>query len=247
MSPKSEKSKDSSENSSETLSGDSKTKFSLYVRGAAWIKDRNNAINRLKEICSKIQDVRHPRQKSADYCFIDFASAAERDTCYDQLKNNSEVNVKHITKDQPKLLDKRKKQISEKREAKMEARRLLAKIQKNQKQHEKSIEKTNEIIITNLPVQTTAVEVKQLFENAVKINMKLRKKFKKNNSAIITFGSTQDAFSASKQKLKLHDQQLNILLNTNTAFKKGKKNKRARPKTQVEGETKQKKSKVDAN
>ncbi|XP_055315250.1 uncharacterized protein LOC129575522 [Sitodiplosis mosellana] len=237
-----------SDNSVEQLSKDTTTeKFSLYVRGAAWIKDRDNAPNRLKEICSKIQDVRHPRQKGADYCFIDFASAADRDTSYEELKNNSEVNVKHVTKDQPNLLEKRKKKVSEKREARKEARRLLAKIKKNEKLNEKSMEKTNEIIITNLPVQTTATELKQHFTNAVKINMKLRKKAKKINSTIITFCSPYDAFTASKQEVILHEQKLNIVLNTNAAYKKEMKNKRKQPIKKVNGEPNQKSSKVVAN
>lgn len=222
-------------------------KFSLYVRGAAWIKDRDNALNRLKELCPLIEDVRHPRQKSADYCFIDFLSAAERDQCYEELKNNSEVNVKHVTTDQPKLLEKRKKKISEKREAKKEARKLLAKIKKNQELNEKSIEKTNELVVTNLPVETTADELKQQFTNAVKINMKLRKKTKKMNSAIITFCSPHDAFIASKKSITLHERKLNLLLNTNAAFRKGTKNKRKQPKKQVNGEPKQKSTKIVEN
>lgn len=222
-------------------------KFSLYVRGAAWIKDRVNAPSRLKEICPKIQKTRHPRQKSADYCFIDFASATDRDTCYEELKSNPEVNVKHITKDQPKLLDKRKKRVHEKREAKKEARRLLAKIKKNEKLKEKPMEKTNEIVITNLPVQTTATELKQHFADAVKINMKLKKKSKKFCPVIITFGSPHDAFTATKQEVTLHDRKLNIVLNTNVAYKKAMKNKRKQSIKKVDEQPNQKKPKIEAN
>lgn len=224
-----------------------KEKFSLYVRGAAWIKNRDNAPSRLKEICPKIQEVRHPRQKSADYCFIDFASATDRDTSYEKLKSNPELNVKHVTKDQPKLLDKRKQRVLEKREAKKEARRLIAKIKKNEKLKEKPIEKTNEIVITNLPVQTTATELQQHFADAVKINMKLRKKTKKFNTVIITFCSPHDAFTASKQELTLHDQKLNLVLNTNVAYKKAMKMKRQQFMKKVDGQPNRKKSKVEAN
>lgn len=238
-----------SNNDSEQLqpTRSSTDKFSLYVRGAAWIKDRDNASNRLKELCPLIEEVRHPRQKSADYCFIDFSSANERDQSYELFKNSSEVNVKHVTTDQPKLLEKRKKKISEKREAKKEARKLIAKIKKNQQLNEKSIEKTNELVVTNLPVETTADELKQQFANAVKINMKLRKKTKKINSAIITFCSPNDAFIASKESITLHERKLNLLLNTNAAFRKETKNKRKQPKKQVNGEPKQKSTKIVAN
>ncbi|XP_031628226.1 uncharacterized protein LOC116344005 [Contarinia nasturtii] len=199
--------------------------YSLYVRGAAWIKDRDNAANRLKEICSKIQDVRHPRQKSADYCFIDFASASERDQSYEQLKTNTEITVKPVIKDVPKLLEKRKHKVAEKREAKIETRKLLAKIKKNEKKHENIREKTNQIIIANLPKQTTNAELKQQFTNAVKINLNSKKKAKQFSSAILTFASPRDAYTASKQSVSLHGQTLNVLLNTGDSVKRIHKRK----------------------
>lgn len=194
-------------------------KYSLYVRGAAWIKDRDNAVNRLKEICPKIQEVRHPRQKSADYCYIDFASANERDQSYEELKNNTEINVKPVIKDVPKLLEKRKQKIAEKREAKIETRKLLGKIKKNEKKNANIKEKTNQIIVANLSKQTTKDELKQHFANAVKINLNTKKKSKKFTSAIVTFPSPYDAKVASQQSISLHGQTLNVFLNTRDLVK----------------------------
>lgn len=199
--------------------------FSLYIRGPAWIKDRDNAANRLKNICPKIKDVRHPRQKSADYCFIDFTSATERDESFEELKGNAELTVKSVTKDVPKLLQKRKKKILEKREAKKETRNLLAKIKKNQQKEEHPKERTNQLIIANLPAQATSTELKQLFPDSININMKLKKKAKKMNSAIITFPDPDTAFSASKASIELHGHKLNSFLNIDANFKAQAKNK----------------------
>lgn len=220
-------------------------KFSLYVRGGAWIKDKDNAINRLREIEPRIRDVRHPRQKSADYCFIDFASATDRDQSYESLKNHSDVNVKPVTTDKPKLLDKRIKKIVEKREAKKETRKLLAKIKKNQQSSEHATEKTNQLVIVNLPQQITVAELKQQYPKAVKVNLKQKNKLKKNSSAIIMFPNHHDAFSASKQSIVLHGQKLNVVLNTSASFKKQLKKRKA-PSKQENGEPKLKSPKVAA-
>lgn len=224
-----------------------KESISLYVRGPAWIKDRDNAVNRLKDICPKITDVRHPRQKSADYCFIDFASATERDESFEKLKDNDELQVKTLTKDVPKLLQKRKKKIMEKREAKKETRQLLAKIKKNQREQPK--EKTNQLIVANLPIQATSAELKEHFSDAININLKLKKKTKKLNSAIITFPDPDTATKASKASIVLHGQKLNVFLNTDATFKAQakttSKTKRKKPeKMQILGGSKKKITKV---
>lgn len=200
--------------------------FSLYVRGAAWLKDRDNAANRLKEIEPRIQNVRHPRQKSADYCFIDFSTATERDQSFEALKNHPEVNVKPLIKDVPKQLEKRKRKVAEKREAKKETRKIIAQIKKKERLNAKPIEKTNQIVILNLPRQVTVLELKQKFSNAVKVNVKQINKGKVMQTAFITFPNPNDAFVASKESFLLHGQQINILLNTNQIFKRKAKGKK---------------------
>lgn len=244
----SESESDDVDNSQETSSVSPKTvskeTFSLYVRGSAWIKNRDNALNRLKEICPKVKDVRHPRQKSADYCFIDFATASDRDQSFEQLKDNSELTVKTVTRDVPKLLEKRKKKITEKREAKQETRKLLAKIKKNQKLSEHPAERTNQLIVANLPTQATATELKEQFPDAVNVNLKLKKKTKKMNSAIITFPDPNKAFLASKSSIELHGQKLNVFLNTDAMFKAQANTKRKKP--QPVGAPKKKSTEVKA-
>lgn len=212
-------------------------KFSLYVRSAAWLKDRDNAVNLLKEIEPRIQNVRHPRQKSADYCFIDFATAVERDEAYESMKNHSKLTVKPVIKDVPSKLNKRKTKIAEKREAKKETRKLLAKIKKNEKQNSNA-EKTNQLIITNLPKQTTVAELKEHFSTSVKINLKMKNKIQKFNTAIIMFPSPSDAIAASKESVLLHGQKVNAILNTNVSFKEHLKSERKRkgPTNQSDGE-----------
>lgn len=223
--------------------------FSLYVRSAAWIKDRDNAENMLREIEPRIQNVRHPRQKSADFCFIDFASAEDRDQAHEVLKKHPKLTVKPVTKDVPTKLDKRKQKIAEKREAKQETRKLLAKIKKNETK-KSNAEKTNQLIISNLPRQTTQAELNQCFPTSVKINLKLKKPNVKSSTAIIMFPSPSDAIAASKSSHVLHGQKLKVFLNRSNSFKHNTKSKSKRKhkqsKQQSDGEPAQKSAKISA-
>lgn len=206
-------------------------KFSLYVRGSNWIKDRENAVNRLKEIEPRIQGVRHPRQKSASYCFIDFQSALDRDQSYEKLKTHTEIKVKSVTTDVPRQLEKSRQKIAEKREAKQATKKLIAEIKKKDKSNAKAVEKTNQIVILNLPKQVTQGELNEQYPNAVKVALRETKKKLKYRTAIITFPNHRDANVASKQgSINLHGHKINVLLNTINRFKQNAKKKATKQK-----------------
>lgn len=208
-----------------------KQQFSLYVRGSAWIKDRDNAENRLKQIEPRIQGVRYPRQKSANYCFIDFKSESDRNQSFEVLKNHSEIKVKLSTKDVPKLLDKRRQKIADKRAAKLATKHLITKIKKNEQSV--AVEKTNQIVLLNVPQQVTQIELKQKYPNAIRVNVKDNKRYTKRvRTAIITFANYRDACAVSKEEsINLHGHKINVLLNTTKQFKDNAKKKRINGKT----------------
>lgn len=239
MKSQTDKSKQSASPNKKAAESNSETeqKFSLYVRGAAWLKDRDNAANRLKEIEPRIQDVRHPRQKSADYCFIDFESASDRDQSYEKLKSHAEIKVKTVTKDVPRLLEKSRQKIAEKREAKQATKKLIAQIKKKDTANGKQPhEKTNQIVILNLPKQVTRAELKEKYPNAIKIVVRQMKKKMKNGTAIITFPNLRDAFVASEEEtINLHGHKIRVLLNTKKQFKRNAKEKAAKRKSAGDG------------
>lgn len=199
------------------------TTFSLYVRAPNWIKERNSATDKLLEICPKIKTIRYPRQKSADYCFVDFATADDRGQSYEEMKKNPAITVKTVTKDNLELLESRKNKIAEKREAKMLARKMLVKYKTNETQ-EKEI--TNQIIIAKIPAATTTSELKNHFPEAVDINMKLVKNQKKFKSSIVTFADPIVAKIASKKKVSLHGGDLKVRLNIGAICKKLEKSQK---------------------
>lgn len=200
---------------------DEKPQFSLYVQGAAWLKDRENAVHRLKEFEPRIHAVRHPRQKSADYCFVDFESASDRDQSFENLKTHSEIKVKQSTKDVPKRLEKRQQKVADKRAAKLATKQLIKQIKKKEKLS--TVEKSNQIVLPNVPEQATQIELKMQYPNAIKINLK---KIGKRRSAIVTFANYHHAFAASKEEsFSLHGRKINAVLNTSTHFRPNSKKK----------------------
>lgn len=205
------------------LLGKNPTTFSLYVRAPNWIKESNSATKKLLEICPKIKTIRHPRQKSADYCFLDFATVEDRDQSYEEMKNNKAITVKTVTKDNPELLEKRKNKIVEKREAKVLARKMLIRYKTNKTQEK---EMTNQIIIAKIPAATTASELKNHFQDAVDINMKVAMNRKKFTSAIVTFAAPIDAKIASQKKITVYGEDLIVRLNIGGVCKKLEKSEK---------------------
>lgn len=196
-----------------------KQRYSLYVRGPKWIKDRENSEARLKALNARIVKVFHPRQKGADYAYIDFASAEDRDKAYEEMLPLKEVNVQHARKDDEKLVEARKAKVLAKREAKCQLKALMKNVAKNEirERHSKKPKKlSNQIVILNLPKVTTQIELKEHFDNIVDTKLDVDKNPKRTLSkAILTLATPKEALNASEKKITLHGIKLKIKLHQN--------------------------------
>lgn len=215
------------------IGGEKEKKISLYVRAANWLKNRDTVLSRFQEIHPKIQAVRHPRQKSADFCFIEFASIADRDQAYKELKGHADLKVKPATVDVPELLDQRIKKINENREKRSEARKLKRELGKIKKTVDKKpTAMSTEIIVSNVPEGVTLAELKTHFPDCINARLnKMNKREKsqsklKTHSVIVTFAIPKHALSATQQKIELHERKVYIRLNMD-AKRKTKKEKKA--------------------
>lgn len=214
------------------VGAEAEPKISLYVRAAKWLKDRDAALSRFQAINPKIKAVRHPRQKSADYCFIDFATAADRDQVFDELKAHSELTVKQASKDVPELVERRKTKISEQREKKKQARDLKRHIEKLGKREKKEKRQfSSEIIIWNVPAGATKADLKAHFPASIDVRMSKKAKSpaqrrapKRSLATIVVFATPRDAFAAAQQTVEVQDCKLKIALNVGK--KRTKKNKK---------------------
>lgn len=195
-----------------------KETFSLHLKGPKWIKDRDNAASKLKELNARIKNVRHPRQKSTDYVFVDFDSAEERDEAYKELLPLKDVHVQLARKDNPELVEMRKAKVQAKREAKQQLKQLMKNIAKNEqreKQAEKPKKLSNQIVILNLPKVTTQTELNEHFDLvAAELNLDKNPK-RKFSRAILTLATPKEAINATKKELTLHGVKLTIRIHKN--------------------------------
>lgn len=217
-----------------------KETFSLHVRGPKWIKDRDNSEARLKELNARITHVRHPRQKSADYVFVDFASAEDRDEAYKELLPLKDVFVQLARKDNAELVEFRKAKVQAKREAKKQLAALMKNVAKNEKQSKKPKKLSNQIVILNLPKETTQIELNKHFENIIDSKLNLDKNPKRKLSkAILTLATPTEALNASKKEIKLHGVQLKIHVHMNVGeVAKLKRVEKAKKRKLTEGDKK---------
>lgn len=223
--------------------------FSLHVRGPKWIKDRDNSEARLKELNARITHVRHPRQKSADYVFVDFANAEDRDEAYKELLPLKDVFVQLARKDNAELVEFRKAKVQAKREAKKQLAALMKNIAKNEQREKKSKKPkkvSNQIVILNLPKETTQIELNEHFDNVIDYKLNLDKNPKRKFSkAILTLATPKEALNASKKEIKLHGVQLKIHVHKNVdEVAKMKRVEKAKKRKLTEGD---KKSTEDAS
>lgn len=193
--------------------------FSLHVKGPKWIKDRENSESKLKKLNARITKVRHPRQKSADYVFVDFASAEDRDEAYKELFPLDDVHVQLAHKHNPEVLENRKAKVQAKREAKQQLKALMKNIAKNEEREKhtnKQKKLSNQIVIMNLPKVTTKVELNEHFENVVDAKLNVGKNPKRKFSkAILTLATPTEALNASKKTITLHGITLKIQIHKN--------------------------------
>lgn len=193
--------------------------FSLHVKGPKWIKDRDNSESKLKKMNARITKVRHPRQKSADYVYLDFASAEERDEALKELLPVDGIYVQLARKDNPEVVEKRIAKVQAKREARQQLKALRKNIAKNEereKHPDKQKKLSNQVVIMNLPKVTTKLELNEHFENVVDVKLNVDKNpNRKFSKATITLATPTEALNASKKAITLHGIALKIQVHRN--------------------------------
>ncbi|KAH8375537.1 hypothetical protein KR200_001172 [Drosophila serrata] len=187
-----------------------------------------------------------PRQKHARFCLVEFKSQKERDQAHEDLKTSIKTDdeYKGFYISLPKTdsaefineLVTRKQTSVENRRTK----RLMKRASKKALQGKRNF--TSSVVITNLPKTASVAQVRQLFAEAVDIQIKPGKgKFRDASAATVTLPSTHDARKAIKQKLSLAGTELILRFNTQTKRKtkpKAKNGKSTPEKNKNQGEKK---------
>lgn len=205
----------------------------LYIRFPHKVPETQEELEeKVKAIAPLVVKVHKPRQKHVRFCLVDFATNDDRNNTLKELKKSIKkgdlekyvVNIPRT--ESPEFINdlvERKLKSIENKKAKMRLKKASKKalMEKNF---------TTTVIVLNLPKTASQLQVRELFPNAVDINIKPGKGNKNRDKSIaaISLPTTKDARNAVKQKLSLGGNQLVIKFD-NQKLKKKQKLKENKP------------------
>ncbi|XP_068142639.1 nucleolin [Drosophila tropicalis] len=198
--------------------------------------DETEFVKKVKSLHKLIAKPIKPRQKHARFCLVDFKSQEDRDAALADIKADiakGNDDFKGIFVSLPKTesqefvndLVARKTLSLENKKTKSLMKRAAKKVEKGGKDNF-----TSTLVICNLPKTSSVAQVRQLFENAVDIQIKPGKgKFRDFNAASVTMPTTYDARKVIKQSFSLGGTKLLLRFNNRKNSSKNKKikNKKA--------------------
>ncbi|XP_017088337.2 nucleolin [Drosophila bipectinata] len=168
-----------------------------------------------------------PRQKHARFCLVNFGSPENRDKAYEDIKSSiqNDPKFKGLFVSLPKTeSDDFVNELVTKKQLSQEKKRTKSRMKRATKLLKKKGTFTTSIVITNLPKTSSVAQVRQLFADAVDIQIRPGKgKFREFSAATVTLPTSHDARLAIKKKLSLSGTEL--ILRFNTANKRKPKDK----------------------
>ncbi|XP_037719492.1 nucleolin [Drosophila subpulchrella] len=167
-----------------------------------------------------------PRQKHARFCLVDFKTKEDRDKAYEDIKTSIDKDkYKGIFVSLPKTdSDDFVNELVNRKQTSVENKRTKALMKRATKKVLSKGNFTSSVVITNLPKTSSVAQVRQLFPEAVDIQIRPGKgKFRDSSAATVTLPTTHDARKVIKQKLSLAGTPL--ILRFNTQKKRSAKDK----------------------
>jgi len=167
-----------------------------------------------------------PRQKHARFCLVDFKTKEDRDKAYEDIKASIDKDkYKGIFVSLPKTdSDDFVNELVNRKQTSVENKRTKALMKRATKKVLSKGNFTSSVVITNLPKTSSVAQVRQLFPEAVDIQIRPGKgKFRDSSAATVTLPTTHDARKVIKQKLSLAGTPL--ILRFNTQKKRSAKDK----------------------
>jgi len=161
-----------------------------------------------------------PRQKHARFCLVDFKTKEDRDKAYEDIKASIDKDkYKGIFVSLPKTdSDDFVNELVNRKQTSVENKRTKALMKRATKKVLSKGNFTSSVVITNLPKTSSVAQVRQLFPEAVDIQIRPGKgKFRDSSAATVTLPTTHDARKVIKQKLSLAGTPL--ILRFNTGFR----------------------------
>lgn len=179
-----------------------KERHTLYVRFPHKLnEDRTLAESEVKSLNSKIIQVRIPRQRSANFCLVEFASKEDKEKALKKLKtvevNDKRLVVKEATRNDKVKVEKKIEKVEAKRQVNDALGKLVNDIKNSVARNYAKRNVTNGVMVKELKVGTTQGSIRDLFPEAIDIKMNV-KADRKNSFALVWLPTPKDANEAVK-------------------------------------------------
>lgn len=202
-------------------------KHSLYLRFPKKLNaDRTLAESEVKALNSKIIRVRIPRQRSANFCLVDFASKEDQQKAETKLKkvkvNDRALVVKQAVRNDKSALHKKIDTIKVKREVNEALGKLVGDIKTSLTKNYAKRNVTNGVIVRGLQSGVTQSDIKRTFPEAIDVKLNV-KADRKNSFALIWLPTPRDATEATADTVSINGEEYAVSLEN-----EGKRKKRKR-------------------
>ncbi len=213
---------------SESISADvANEKHSLYLRFPKKLNaDRTLAESEVKSLCSKILKVRVPRQRSANFCLVDFASQEDKEKSLKKLKkveiNDKKLVVKDAVRNDKGRVNKIKEQIEVKREVNEALGKLIADIKRCSAKKYAQRNVTNGVMVKELKPGVTQSDIRRIFPEAIDIKLNV-KADRKNSFALVWLPTPKDARTAASNTVQINGEEFVVSLENDAKQRKRKR------------------------
>ncbi|XP_022212825.1 uncharacterized protein LOC111067822 [Drosophila obscura] len=224
----------------------------LYVRFPQKLPlDEQEFQAKVKSLHPLVSKSTKPRQKHARFCLVDFKSKEDRDKAFADIKASIETDpaFKGIFVSLPKTdSGEFVNELVTKQQLSVENKRTKYLMKREAKKGQRKGNFTSSVVITNLPKTSSVAQVRELFENAVDIQIKPGKgKFREFSAATVTLPTTFDARKAIKQDLSLAGTKLQLRFNAKQQKRKPKDNLKRKSESVEVPKIQKKLKKLNAN
>lgn len=210
---------------------DTNEKHSLYLRFPKKLNaDRILAESEVKSLNSKIISVRIPRQRSANFCLVDFASKEDKEKACKKLKtvevNGRALVVKEAVRNDKVRVHKKIEKTNVKRQVNQALGKLVGDIKNSLAKKYTQRNVTNGVMIMHLKADTSQGDIRQVFPQAIDIKMNV-KADRKNSLALVWLPTPNDAREAAQNTVQINGEEYEVMLENDGKPRKRKRRNKA--------------------
>lgn len=202
-------------------------KHSLYLRFPKKLNvDRTLAESEVKSLHAKIIRVRIPRQRSANFCLVDFETNDEKEKAQKKLKkveiNGKHLVVKEAVRNDKVRMQKKIEKVKVKREVNEALGKLVGDIRNSLAKKYAQRNVTNGVMVRDIKAGTTLADIRPLFPQAIDTKL-IMKAERKNSFALVWLPTPKDAREAAMETVQINGDEYAVSLQNDGKVKRRKR------------------------